>query len=140
MLLLLLACHVADGPSCLTEELHACSDIEIAHSCNAMFAFDGLHVDFVGGTVATYDAVVHMDGVETRFTYDGTTADVQSGTVWSAGPEGFFVSGNGDTVEVDVTTGDQTFSDTFEPCWDPSEPNGECCGWNFQATVELQVG
>jgi len=140
MLLFLLACSVADGPACLNEPMHACSDIEIAQSCNALFAFDGLHVDFTGGTAAAYDAVVTMDGVESSFSCDGTSATTRSGTVWSCDGSGFWVSGSGDAVDIQVTTDTQTFTGTFEPCWDATEPNGACCGWNFQATVELPLG
>jgi hypothetical protein len=31
-------------------------------------------------------------------------------------------------------------SDSYTPCWDATEPNGRCCGWNFQAEVELSLG
>jgi hypothetical protein len=82
-----------------------------------------------------------MDGVETRFQCADSAATVVSGNVWSCDENGFFVSGNGDDVDVSVTPdGGDVVSDSYTPCWDATEPNGRCCGWNFQAEVELSLG
>lgn len=133
------ACSVADAPECVTSEMHACSDVEIAHYCNNLHAPQGLRVDFVGGELPAYESLVRIDNIETRFTCDAESALVAAGSVWSCGPDGFFISGNGDLVEIELTTADQTFVESYKPCWDATEPNGDCCGWNFQATVELSV-
>jgi len=140
LLALVTACAVAEHPACVDTELHACSEVELLHSCNNLLAYDGLRVDFVGAELPVYEATVRLDGDEVRFDCgDGGAAVGGDGLVWSCGPDGFLVSGWGAEVEVLVDDGTTTWASTYAPCWSATEPNGDCCGWNFRADVELEL-
>lgn len=136
--LLLLSCSVADHPACVDTELHTCSDIEVLQSCNNLLALDGLTVNFVGAELAEYTATVNFDGAATTFSCPGSDA-APGHIVWGCGPTQFQLSGWGDSVEVTVESGGTSWTDTYEPCWTATEPNGTCCGWNFTAEVDLAV-
>lgn len=138
---LLSACSLPDdAPTCLNNELHTCPTVEVMQSCNAMMAWSGLSVTFSGGAPVAYDAVVSIDGRETSFSCDETTGpSVTDGSVLSCSSEGFWVVDHGDAVTITVTADGATTTRDYEPCWDATEPNGECCGWNYRADVEFAL-
>lgn len=139
MVFVLLACaDPVDHPACLLDEVHGCG-LQLVQACNNLFALGGLSVVFTGGSPTVYDARVTMDGVDTIFACgkDGVTAS--AGNVWSCDSTGFLVDGHGDVVEVEVDADGETWTGSFEPCWNASEPNGRCCGWNYTAEVELAL-
>jgi hypothetical protein len=135
----LLACSPPeDAPSCVLDDQHTCGP-EIMQACNDMLVMSGLTVTFDGAAPVVYDARVTVDGTETVFACgkDGVTASV--GTVWWCNEQGFFLDVHGDVVDVEVAADGETWTGTFEPCWEASEPNGRCCGWHYSAEVQLEL-
>lgn len=141
MLWLLLACSLPDdAPACTNEPLQACSDVQVMQVCTDMYVMGGLAVTFAGAAPDTYDAVVTIDGEEHVFSCAPDVIQVTSGSAWSCDANGFNVDAHGDEVTVAVTVDGVVTEESFEPCWDASEPNGRCCGWTYVAEVTLDFG
>lgn len=107
--------------------------------CHDIGVVSGLAVVFEGAAPDAYDAAVNIDGRETRFSLEGGSLDISSGSVWGVDASGFSVEDHGDEVDVAVTVDGTVFEESFDPCWDAAEVNGRCCGWSYSARVTLDL-
>lgn len=142
MFLLLAGCTDAPWhPDCVESgRAHTCSDLA-PRSCTDMFVMSGLRVDFTGAAPEQYDVVLVADDETIGFTCDaGTVLPTTGGDpgAWFCDESGFTTPVRGDHLEITVID-DAPTTLAVDPCWDVSEPNGQCCGFAYSATIQFAL-
>lgn len=129
-------------PACVANgRTHTCSNL-VPRSCTDMFVMSGLRVDFTGAAPEQYDVVLFADDETIGFTCDaGTVLPTTGGdgVAWFCDGSGFTTPVRGDHLEITVTVDGQPTTLDVDPCWNVSEPNGQCCGFGYSATVEVAL-
>jgi hypothetical protein len=140
-LVVLIGCTDAPWhPDCIASgRAHTCSNLA-PRSCTQMFVMSGLRVDFIGGSPTDYDVVIDADDTSTAFACaDSQVMPAIGDGAWFCDRSGFLSPVRGDHLTIAITADDATVTADVDPCWDISEPNGQCCGFAYSTTVEIAL-